>query len=233
MIQRLLAIIAILLTLAFIGSAQDSEPETTVEATTEATAEATPAPDSTPEAQATEDPECPALVSTALDLTEDRCEGTGLNEACYGYVLIESESRAGESAFDQPGDIVPLLDIQTLQLSSMDTATGQWGVLEVKVEASVTGATTDQNTDTLHDIQFVVFGDTQLSDKGQFVQVTADETISVHLQPDSSSEIIDELEAGFSTLASARLVGDEWVRIPVDLEDGESMLGWIRVENLS
>lgn len=233
MIKRLFAIIAILMTLALIGSAQDSQPEATVEATAGVTAEATGAPETTPEAQATEDPECPALVSTALDLTKDRCEATGLNEACYGYVLIESENRTGESAFDQPGDIVPLLDIQTLQLSSMDTQTGQWGVLEVKVEANVTDDSTVENTDTLQDMQFVIFGDTQLSDTGEFVQVTADETISVHLQPDNSSEVIDELPVGFSTLASARLVGDEWVRIPVDLAGGESMLGWIPVESLS
>jgi hypothetical protein len=235
MIKRLLSLLAILITLALITSAQDAAPETTVEATAEVTAEATAAPDGTPEAQATEDPECPALVSTALDLTQDRCENTAVNEACYGYVLIESQSRTGEVAFDQPGDIVPLLDIQTLQLSSMDTSTGQWGVLEVKVEANqpVIGDDPDNPTTTLQDIQFVIFGDTELSDTGNFVQVTADETTPVYFQPDTTSESLDTLETGISTLASARLVGDEWVRIPVDLEDGESLLGWIAVENLS
>lgn len=245
MLKRLLLLLGLLLIFGFMISAQEVEPEATSEVTAEVTSEVTAevTPEVTPEAtaapddadpQTIEDPECPELVSTALNLTQDRCEDTGINEACYGYVLIESQGRNGESALEQPGDIVPLLDIETLQLSSLDTSTGQWGVLEIKLEANVLDD--DPNSDgltTLQDLQFIVFGDTQITDSGQFVQVTPQETLPVYQFPDIASEEIDQLESGLAILASARLVGDEWVRIPVDLGDGFTTLGWIEVANLT
>ena len=232
MIKRLSLLTGVLLLFAFIVGAQDTEPETTPEVTAEATSEVTPeataVPEDTPEAEATEDPECPALVSTALELTENRCEGTNINQACYGFVMIESETRPGGDTLERPGDRAAISDIQSLQLSGLDTSTGQWGVLEFKVEALVNDPTT-ANTASPQDVQFVVFGDTQLSDAGAFVRITPDDNTAVYYLPDSS-EVIDELEAGVTTVASARLEGDEWLRIPVDLEDGTVTVGWVQIE---
>lgn len=235
MIKRLFLMIMMLLIFALIVGAQDATPEATpeitAEATSEVTAEATAAPDDTPVAEMTEDPECPALVSTALDLSQNRCDATGINEACYGFVMIESESRAGADSLERPGDIVSINDILTLQLSGLDVSTGQWGVLEFKVEAIV-DETTAETATTAQDVQFVVFGDTQISDAGEFVQVTPIENTFVYFLPDGS-EVIDELEAGTPEVASARLVGDEWLRIPIVLEDGTASVGWVRTADLS
>ena len=127
MIKSLSLLIGVLLLFAFIVGAQDTESETTPEVTGEATSEVTPeataVPEGTPEAEATEDPECPALVSTALELTQNRCEGTNINQACYGFVMIESETRPGGDVLERPGDRASISDILSLQLSCLDTST--------------------------------------------------------------------------------------------------------------
>jgi hypothetical protein len=225
----LMILLLLLLTFAFIVGAQDTEPETTPEVTAEVTLEVTPeataVPEGTSEAEATEDPECPALVSTALELTENRCEETGINEACYGFNMVDSETRPGGDTLERPGDRASISDILSLQLSGLDVSTGQWGVLEFKVEALVNNPSTE-NTTSPQDVQFVVFGDTQLSDAGAFVRITANENTPVYYLPDGG-EVIDELDTGVTTVASARLQGDEWLRIPVDLEDGTVTVGWV------
>ncbi|MDQ7024976.1 MAG: hypothetical protein Q9P44_05395 [Anaerolineae bacterium] len=233
MVKRLLLMIMMLLIFALLVGAQDTTPEATPEVTAEMTselsAEATAAPNDTPIAETTADPECPALVSTALDLTQNRCDATGLNEACYGFVMVESESRAGANALERPGDIASINDILTLQLSGLDVTTGQWGVLEFKVQAIVD----EPSAETVsQDVQFVVFGDTQISNADEFVPVTPIENTSVYFLPDGN-KIIAELAAGTSEAASARLVGDEWLRIPLVLDDGSASVGWVRVADLS
>jgi len=207
--QRLLLIVSLFLLVTIIAAAQETTPE----------------PEITPEitAEATADISCPALVQTAITLTGENCDATSLNEACYGYILIQPEARPGQEEnfeFDVPGDRVDILQIESVQLSAMDVASAQWGVIVFEVEANVEG-----EASSTEDVQIVLFGDTRLEDASRFVQVTATADVNVRAQPNTDAAVVGSLENGEVTVANARLQGDGWLR--VRFAESASGLGWV------
>lgn len=180
---------------------------------------------------------CPVIVRTALDLTRTNCDGTALNEACYGHILLDAQARPDVEAFqfDQPGDIVDLLEVESMRLSAMDTQLGQWGVLLMEVEAEVRrltesltddAATPASDEPTLLDVQMLLFGDVQLNDANRFIQLVASEETSIYLQPDEDSGDIGTLDEGARIIANARLADSDWLR--VRFSDAVTGLGWVR-----
>jgi|GEM_PF-4101925 len=225
MLKRL-ALIALFLVAATVF-AQEATPEP--EAT--ADAETTVSPEFTPEVteMAGEDDLCPSLVENAIQLTQTNCEATDTNEACYGYIFIDAELRSGDAEFVAPGDIEQVINIQSLQLSPMDTASGQWGVIVLEVEPNAEstgdGTTPDDN------VQIVLYGDTQLSDASQFVEVTAIGNVNIRERPRTSAGIIGSLTAGESLIANGRLPDNSWFRVRI-VTESEVAIGWIAAEFL-
>ena len=43
--------------------------------------------------------DCPTIVKTALDATNNVCSSTGRNQACYGNINLTALPQAGVSAF--------------------------------------------------------------------------------------------------------------------------------------
>lgn len=192
--------------------------------------EATPEPETTPlpeiTAEATEfsddDDMCPMLVNNALELTNLSCDGTDTNEACYGFTFIDSELRSPTVQFTEPGDVLDVVNIESLQLSPMDVELGQWGLMVMAVEANVQGNPSLDNDD----VQIVLFGDTQLRDASEFVQITATSAVNLRLQPNTTAQIIDSLEAGETVIANSRLDDDSWFRVRINTDEGSS-IAWV------
>lgn len=216
--QRFIIGLFVFLLVAMMAAAQETTPEP--EITPELTAEVT--------AEATEDPACPTLVQTAITLTGENCDTTGLNEACYGYILINPEARPGEEenfSFNVPGDRVDILQIESVQLSAMDVASAQWGVIVFAVEANVEG-----EVSSTEDVQIVLFGDTRLEDASRFVQVTATGDVNVRALPNTDAAVVGSLVTGEVAVANARLEGDAWLR--VRFLNSDSGLGWVSADYL-
>lgn len=123
----------------------------------------TSAPTATPEAtQIAADPDCPLLVQQALERVDAACAATGRNQVCYGNSLIAAQPQASieDLTFADPGDIVAFSAILSLRLSPMDTASDQWGVALMRLQASLPDTLIGQN------VTFLLFGDTQLESAG-------------------------------------------------------------------
>ncbi len=191
--------------------------------------EATPEPDSI---------DCPAIVQTAIDLTQQGCSDTGNNEVCYGHLVLDAQPRANIDEFDfqLPGDVVDVIELESLRLSGLDTATGQWGVVLMQIDPNVvqqnipnTDADVSQEateTEGSDDVQVLLFGDVELADATQFIQVRADETINIRRTPSTGSEVLDVLEQDEIITVNGRLEDSTWLRVRVVTEE-ESGIGWI------
>src|SRR5262245_27046978 len=85
------------------------------------------------------DAACPEIVTQAMEATDLNCTQTGRNQVCYGNVRLNVVPQTGVDSlkFDSPGDIVDLASLQSLNLSSMNTETREWGVALMAVQANL------------------------------------------------------------------------------------------------
>jgi hypothetical protein len=101
---------------------------------------------------------CPVIVKTALDATSDACASTARNQACYGNIDISATLREGSTAqFAQVGDIVQILEVETITLKPLDEVTNTWGVALLRVQANLPDTLPGQN------VTMVLFGDVSLT----------------------------------------------------------------------
>lgn len=119
------------------------------------------------------DDTCPSIVETALEAVDLLCSDTQRNIACYGNLLIEATSRPDviNFAFDQPGDIVDVVNIETLQLEEMDTVNQTWGIAVMKLQANLPDTLPGQN------VTFLLFGDVSVTNA-----VEAEDTTQTPMQ---------------------------------------------------
>lgn len=100
-----------------------------------------------------QDMSCPVIVETAWSAVDDECAPIGQQQACYGHSAIELRPQPGFESilFDQPGDLVDVTAIQSLRLSAMNEASGDWGVAQMRLRVSSALLT------------MLVFGDVELA----------------------------------------------------------------------
>ena len=101
---------------------------------------------------------CGAMVQQAMTEVENVCSGTGRNQACYGYVSLEATPRDGVANFEftHQGDLANVADVQSVKLDPLDDENGIWGVLLMKLQASLPDALPGQN------VTFLLFGDVEI-----------------------------------------------------------------------
>lgn len=165
---------------------------------------------------------CPVIVRTAITLTNQRCEDTGLNQVCYGHLVLDAQPRVGLTnfGFTEPGDIVNVVDVQSLRLSALDASTGGWGVVMMQIEANLV-----QAAETAPEVQIILFGDAELNDATSFLPGEVLQTAQVRRAPASTAEILTELEAGDPVTASGRISDSSWLRINLS-----GTAGWLPAE---
>ena len=100
---------------------------------------------------------CAGIVQLALDTTDQLCDTTGRNQACYGHILIDAQSQSGVEnfSFSEPGDFANLLDLQSLRLSALDDTAGVWGVALLNIQTHMLYASPQ-------DVMFLLFGDVEI-----------------------------------------------------------------------
>ncbi len=173
----------------------------------------------------TNSPTCPALVTLALDATDQACAETGRNQACYGNINIMAQG-VNETAldFDGVGDKADLTAIQSLELSGLDEASEQWGVALIRAQANLPDTLPGQN------VTFLLFGDTYIETQvGETIEVPASALVAanVRLTPGSAGAVIGSLAAGTPVVATGRATADgsAWVRIRYAAH--QNLTGWV------
>jgi hypothetical protein len=97
-------------------------------------------------------------VQTALSATNNACQNTGRNQACYGNVRLTAEPQPGVAnfGFDQQGDIVDVGRLKKLQLSAWNEAKKEWGVALMRLQANLPDTLPGQN------VTLLLFGDVEI-----------------------------------------------------------------------
>ncbi len=169
--------------------------------------------------------DCPAVVETALETTNELCETTRRNQACYGNVRVDAEPQPGtdDFHFDQAGDRVAVTALQSLRLSPMEVDSGAWGVAMMRLQASIPASKP-------RDITLLMFGDVQIENAVQTppvvldVTVSVDEYINVRRLPSTRASIMGVLAPQQTVRALERLEDDSWVRIEIPTS---GVIGWV------
>ncbi len=160
--------------------------------------------------------DCPALVEQALNAVDSLCQSTGRNQACYGNVSLDAEPQPGVEAFkfEQVGDTVDVADVQSMRLSPMDVASGEWGVALMRLQANLPDTLPGQNVTVL------LFGAVELRPAyvpvEAAVTVTASSAVNVRSGPSTSEEIVGSLAAGTGVTATGRSADGSWLRVRLD-----------------
>jgi hypothetical protein len=84
--------------------------------------------------------ECPDFIYDYIEQTAEVCAATGRNQICYGSNAIDIELLNSDVAFGNPGDITDLANVDSIQTSSLDIATQEFGMALMQVQAEVEGA---------------------------------------------------------------------------------------------
>jgi hypothetical protein len=102
--------------------------------------------------------DCPQIVEAALEAVDEFCAATGRNQVCYGHIALDAALRGDveDIVFEQPGDILNVASLDTMQLSPMDITTGAWGVAVMRLQANLPDTLPGQN------VTFLLFGDVEI-----------------------------------------------------------------------
>lgn len=166
---------------------------------------------------------CPALVQQALNAADAACAAAGRNQMCYGNVSITAvpADDTAQVTFEQVGDLVDVTQVQSVALSGMDTAAGNWGVAIMKLQTNVPGALPGQV------VTFVLFGNVEIENAAEAlptVTLTAAASAAVVDVPDG--ETLLTLNAGDVLTANGQSADGEWLRVALPT-DG---YGWVAAE---
>jgi hypothetical protein len=176
-------------------------------------------------ATAQDDDICSTIVQVALDITRETCDpSTGHNQACYGNATVRAEAQAGvsELVFEQPGDIVDVEAIRTLQLSSMNRDANEWGMAYLRVQANLPD-------DSAESVTLLLFGAVTIENAVEplpdptTLEITATGNINVRGGASTSDDVVGNLTTGQTVVADGRLADSSWLRIKLD----EGGSGWV------
>ncbi|QPC83665.1 SH3 domain-containing protein [Phototrophicus methaneseepsis] len=176
---------------------------------------------------------CMALVEQAYSVTQDACEATGRDEACYGNIRLDATPDSLN--FEQTGDLVNVADIESLRLSSMNIDNEEWGVSLLRLRANLPEEDTTQN------VELLLFGNVEISQDVDSIDtaaetappvtidITAGNNINVRSTASTSGAVIGVVDGGATVTANARNEAGDWVRINIAEEDATPEYGWVFV----
>ena len=104
---------------------------------------------------------CPALVQNALQSIATSCEGISRNQVCYGNFALHATPHHDAPAFnfENVGDIVDVLHLQSLKLDPLDEVQGVWGLAMMQLQADIPDTLPGQN------VTFLLFGDVEIENR--------------------------------------------------------------------
>lgn len=175
--------------------------------------------------------DCPAIVQQALASTDQLCEGTGRNQACYGNLRLNAEPQSGvtDFTFDTPGDLVDVARIGSLRLAALEESSGIWGVALMRLQANLSRTRPDY-------ITLLTFGDVALQNSvvepTNPLEVTnpSRRSVNVRAVPETTGTVMGTMATDQVAKAIGRTEDGGWVRVEVLDSD---VTGWVRADLIS
>lgn len=153
-----------------------------------------------PRAGPTQAEDCPVIVQNALNSANTNCANTGRNQVCYGNASITAQMRpgCGNFNFSRPGDLASIQAVESLTLTGMDTATNQWGVALMRMQAALPNSLPGENVTVL------LFGNVLLQNAVEPLTIGAQATIhttegdrlNMRSTPSTSGSLISQIADG-------------------------------------
>ncbi len=168
--------------------------------------------------------DCPTIVKTALDATNDACSSIGRNQACYGNIKLSAEPQANAAAFNftKPGDLAEIGGMKSLTLSPLDAAADTWGVALMKVQANLPDSLPGQN------VSFVLFGDVQIDNAvggtPATLSVSAKQAVNIREQPSKNAKLVSSVQPGMDLVTDGITEDGAWLRVHTA---DSSVQGWV------
>lgn len=165
---------------------------------------------------------CPATYTVALTQTEDACNATDTNQACYGNntVNLVPFASGAQIKFDSPGDTTDVDAIRTLSLSALDDASGTWGIAMIRLLANLSPSQTN-------DITLLLFGDVEVESAVNH-SITRPVTTSIYANlrqlPNTSAAIVGSVAQNTSLTAVGRTEDNMWVQVR---DEATNVGGWL------
>lgn len=165
---------------------------------------------------------CPEIVRQALNSTNQLCDSTRRNQACYGFINVQAEAQSGieDFLFEKPGDKTGVDEIQSMRLSPMEVEQGLWGVALMRLQASLPDS--DSGNITL-----LTFGDVHLENAvlpATEVSVTTTTYANVREFPNTQAAVVASLPRAATVTAFERLADESWLRVRLP---ESSVAGWV------
>ncbi|HVU13309.1 MAG TPA: hypothetical protein VHD90_18655 [Phototrophicaceae bacterium] len=97
---------------------------------------------------------CPTIVSQSLAAMGTSCASTDPNTTCYAHpeVAVTPANPSAQLAYNEPGDRLPLSQVQAVETGPLDVNSGNWGVNLMNVSANIPTALSQKG------VVFVQFG---------------------------------------------------------------------------
>lgn len=74
---------------------------------------------------------CTEQVAQALEAAHTACADLAEGEVCYGHPMVSAVLTDPDLIFEEPGDRVPLSEVESITTSPYDDETGEWGIAYV------------------------------------------------------------------------------------------------------
>ncbi len=168
--------------------------------------------------------DCPSIVKTALDATNQVCSTIGRNQACYGNIKLSAEPQADVASFSftKPGDMADISGMKSITLSPLDATADTWGVALMKVQANLPDTLPGQN------VSFILFGDVQIDNAVGAIpatlKVSAKQSVNIREQPSKTGKVVSPLQPGTDMVADGISEDGAWLRVH---NDDSSVKGWV------
>lgn len=157
---------------------------------------------------------CDTDILTIMEQIEQLCQALGQNEVCYGNRQVEAIpfDDVLDLQFNVPGDLLPLNEVQSLRLSTLDLNNSLWGVAQLRLLLA--------DFRNLQDVELLLFGDVYIEDTASSddlitmtSRVVASSPINLRNLPDLSGLIVTTAQPDQELLAIARSVDGAWILV--------------------
>jgi hypothetical protein len=170
-----------------------------------------------------QDDTCDQDILTIMEQITQICEALGKNEICYGNRQVEITPRQDDEPveFMTPGDLLPLNQVRSLRLSTLDLEQNLWGVAQIRLLLA--------DFRNLQDVELLLFGDVQVQDPTQDrltvpIIVNSDVPINLRTTPDLNGLVVTVAQPTQSLMAVARNLDGTWIQVE---EPTFGYVGWV------
>ena len=162
---------------------------------------------------------CAALVNDGYAAIVDSCGNMPGNSACYGADANATFAESAEGAFSENGDILSLMDVDSIMTLPFNAVDGQWGVARLAVHANVPLALSESG------LTYLQFGDVTIENAvdrdtaftpPEPVMVTSIVGANLRSAPTTDARVVGSAQVGAELAADGLSLDRGWLHVFAD-----------------